>query len=117
MKTEIRHTPQKGRGIFALADIRPGEIIETCQLILMEMDEIQGVLEAYIFQYKKKVAAVALGNGSLYNHSDRPNAEFYFNYKKKVLIFRALKKIAAQSEITVNYGYTASEKKQFAIKS
>ena len=117
MKTEIRQTPQKGRGLFAIADISPGEIIETCQLILTKMDEIQGVLEAYIFQYKKNVAAVALGNGSLYNHSDRPNAEFYFNYKKKVLIFRALKKISANTEITVNYGYTASEKKQFAIKS
>lgn len=117
MKTEIRLTSQKGRGIFAIADIRPGEIIEVCQLILTDMDDIQGVLEAYIFQYKKNVAAVALGNGSLYNHSDKPNAEFYFNYRNKVLVFRALKKIASNSEITVNYGYTAEEKKQFAIKS
>jgi SET domain-containing protein len=117
MKTEIKQTPKKGRGIFATAEISPGEIIETCQLILMDLNEVRGVLEGYIFQYKKNVAAVALGNGSLYNHSDKPNAEFYFNFQKKVLIFRALKKIAANSEITVNYGYTASEKKQFSIKS
>jgi len=117
MKTEIRQTRDKGRGVFANADIAPGEIIEVCQLILVDMSDIQGILEAYIFEYKKNVAALALGNGSLYNHSDRPNAEFYFNYKKKVLIFRALKPIAADSEITVNYRYTASEKKQFSIKS
>ena len=117
MKTEIRYTLEKGRGVFATADIAPGEIIEVCQLILMAMDDIQGVLEAYIFQYKKDVAAVALGNGSLYNHSDRPNTEFYFNFKKKVLIFRALKRISANTEITVNYRYTPSEKKRFSIKS
>lgn len=115
MKTTVKKTSQKGRGIFAEVDFKKGDIIEVCQLILMDLKDVHGALEAYVYHYSGDTAAIALGNGSLYNHAEDPNCEFYFNYTKKVLILRAIKSIKKGQEITLNYGYTEEEKKNFGI--
>ena len=47
-------------------------------------------------------AALALGYGSLYNHSYRPNAR-YVDLGDRTKLFTAIWDIAAGEEITVNY--------------
>ena len=46
--------------------------------------------------------ALALGFGSLYNHSYRPNAR-YDDVGRQAKAFTALRDIAAGEEVTVNY--------------
>lgn len=117
MKTFVKDTRLKGRGVFAATDIKKNELIETCHLILMDLNDVQGALESYVYEYTPKTAAIALGHGSLYNHSDEANSEFDFDYKKKLLKVRAKKLIIKGSEITVDYGYSEDEKKRFGICS
>ncbi len=117
MKTFVKDTRLKGRGVFAAADIKKNELIEACHLILMDLNDVHGSLESYIYEYSTNTAAIALGNGSLYNHSDDPNSEFDFDFKKKILKVRAKKMIMKGSEITVDYGYSEEEKKRFGICS
>lgn len=116
MKTIVKKTPRKGRGVFAQDSFKGGEVLEKCQLIIMELSDVQGILEGYVFGYDDTRAALALGNGSLINHSDHPNCEAYFDSKKELLIIRALKDIKKGQEVTINYGYTEEEKKRFGIK-
>lgn len=115
MRTIIKRDPIKGRGVFALQPIRKGEVVEVCELILIDLDQVQADLEGYVYQYSKTKAAVALGNGSLFNHSDSSNCIFYFNFRKKQLIVEACKDIEVGQELTINYGYDRNSRQKFNI--
>lgn len=100
---EIRNIPGKGRGVFALRDIAEGEVIEKVPLLVVTWDDIaESELSDYAFVYGVKKCAIALGYGSLYNHSFKPNAR-YDDVGRKTKVFSAVREIAAGEEITVNY--------------
>ena len=104
---EVRKVPGKGRGVFARAVIRKGTVIERVPVIVVQVSELCGqearpVLADYAFTWSKDRVALALGYGSLYNHSYHPNARYYPD-GSRAQIFAALRKIAPGEEITVNY--------------
>lgn len=115
MSLYIKHDPVKGRGVFTAEDIPKGEVIEICELIFLRFEDISDSLEPYVYQYNNKLVAVALGNGSLYNHSSRANAVFSFNKSTKQLQLVAKNRIKADTEITINYGYNKTQKRKFRI--
>lgn len=47
--------------------------------------------------------ALALGMGSLYNHAYRPNACYIKNFESAMMEYVALRDIAPDEEITINY--------------
>ena len=102
-------SPGKGRGVFATVPIKEGTQFERCPIILIPKEEIvhirRTVLGNYYFKWggTRKEAAIALGYGSLYNHSYRPNARFDLADEEGEIVFTALREIAAGEEITVNY--------------
>ncbi|MDB5314022.1 MAG: hypothetical protein JWO38_8224 [Gemmataceae bacterium] len=66
-----------GRGVFAGRAFRPPDVIEVCPVIRLPgvTDEKRlGDLRHYVFKWGKAGdgLAIALGYGSLYNHSPRP---------------------------------------------
>ncbi|MEK7168952.1 MAG: SET domain-containing protein-lysine N-methyltransferase [Patescibacteria group bacterium] len=99
----------KGLGIFADEDIEKGELIEKAPLLLMSVKEFEHIkktkLYYYFFEYTNKHFAIALGYGSLYNHSYRPNARYLYNYKNKHFKIVAIKGIKKGEEILFNYNY------------
>lgn len=115
MKAKIVHLPKKGRGLVSVRKIMKGELIEKCELIFLNNQEISKSIESYVYEYNKKLVAIALGNGSLINHSDEPNCEFYFNYELKLLVIKAIKNISPREELTINYGYSNELKKKFKL--
>lgn len=115
MKVSIGHDPVKGRGVFAEEKISKGAVIEICELLLMKINDVPDVLEGYVYQYNTRQVAIALGNGSLYNHNNQANCEFYFDHRKKLLYIRAKKDIKLHQELTINYGYSKSQKRKFRI--
>lgn len=104
---EIRKTRGKGRGVYARVDIPEGTVFERAPLLVMSAREAldsehSQVLPAYVFEYGRGKVALALGFGSLYNHSYNPNAR-YDDASGQVKEYRALRDIAAGEEITINY--------------
>lgn len=100
---EVKRTRNKGRGVFARQAIPAGTIIERVPVLVLPMDEIDSSLLAdYCFFWGGDTVALALGYGSLYNHSYTPNAE-YQDMWPRTKVFRALRDIAAGEEITINY--------------
>lgn len=114
-KTTIKVHAIKGRGVFAEEAIRNGETIEICQIILVNRKEIGDTLEGYVFDFDARRVAVALGNGSLYNHSDHFNAQALMDDEEKLLYFEALRPIKKGEEITINYGYSKADRKKFNL--
>jgi hypothetical protein len=95
-------------GMFCLADIEADSVIEVCPIILMPADQAAAVVKGHIlydyyFEWKKDQIAIALGYGSLYNHSAAPNAHFEPDYRNQLILFRADEFIPAGQEILVDY--------------
>ena len=72
------------------------------------------ILYNYYFCWGRgqKQGAIALGLGSIYNHSYTPNAIYIPRQEDKVIEFVAIKKILANDEITINYNGTPNDKSQ-----
>ena len=104
---EVKHIPRKGRGVFARRAIHEGELIERVPVILLPIEDVQDQetwrdLACYCFLWKEGTVALALGYGSLYNHSYEPNAR-YDDVGRSTKVYTAIRDIAAGEEITVNY--------------
>ena len=101
--------PGKGRGVVAERPFRAGETIERPPVIALPAGDTARIratrLAGYYYEWGPdcKQAAIALGYGSLYNHSYEPNARFVFHEPEECLEFIALRDIAAGEEITINY--------------
>lgn len=111
----IKTTKYKGRGVFAGKKINKGSLIEICEILVVNFHEIGPFLERYVFEYSKNKIALALGNGSLYNHHESPNARCELDTKRKKLFFYSVRDIKKGEEITIDYGYTEADKKRFGL--
>ena len=104
---EVRHTKKRGRGVFSIAIFRPGETIEICPVIVLKDEDIQNDLARFAFWWPGRPpgAAIALGYGSLYNHSANPNAHFRIAKKAKEIHIIAKTPIEHGQEIFIDYQY------------
>lgn len=101
---EVKSIPKKGRGVFATSNIKKDAIIEICPVAVFPFIEgQQHALEGYAFRWTKTKVAIALGLGSLYNHSYTPNAEYVQDRKLKEIHVYALRNIRKGEEICFNY--------------
>lgn len=111
----VSNAGHKGRGVFTSKLLKKGELIEICPVIEVSFKDHQGlignILENYTFVWntKKKSAAILLGFGSLYNHTTNPNADYTKKLKEGVMVFKATKTIKKGEEITINYGEMHSD--------
>jgi SET domain-containing protein len=104
---EVKRIKGKGRGVFARRPIAKGEVIESVPVLVMTDDDYakglsQTPLKDYCFAWGTNQVVLALGYGSLYNHSYKPNAR-YEDIGPATKAFVALRTIARGEEITVNY--------------
>lgn len=98
-----------GRGVYAKCDIKKGEIIERSPIIEISQHDKsnlkESILVTYFFYFgkKKERLAIALGFGSIYNHSDKPNITYKIKPKEELIEFIALDDIKKDDELTFNY--------------
>lgn len=100
-----------GRGVFAQKTFSKGEIIELCPVIPMKALEAnhceKTILNDYFFEWGKngRMYAVALGFGSLYNYSDKPNATFSNRTRELLIVIRASREIHSGEQIFIDYNW------------
>ena len=95
-----------GRGVFAIAAIGAGEVVETCPVLRIPAAQLDAIDSTLVFEYYYAWdgdAGLALGFGSLYNHSNTPNAAYEKQLASDTLVIRALNPIASGDEITTSY--------------
>ncbi|MCP8967645.1 SET domain-containing protein [Ectobacillus ponti] len=102
----VKQTEQYGRGVFAARAIQKGEYLEEAPVLIIPEEEWanmrDSILTNYVFRWGAD-KAIALGYGSLYNHSYTPNAGYITDRKKGCISFYARRDIAKDEEIRVNY--------------
>ncbi|MCA8999225.1 MAG: SET domain-containing protein-lysine N-methyltransferase [Planctomycetaceae bacterium] len=107
---EVRYTKEKGRAVFARCPIKKGTILEKVPCIIVRWEDIEdSELAHYVYTWTEKTVAVALGYGSLYNHSFNPNAR-YDDLRRQAKVYTAIRDIAAGEEITINYNGDPKDK-------
>ena len=102
-------SPGRGRGVFAARPIGVGETIEDAPVIVVPRVDVEHLKRTLLFDYyflwgeASGDAAVCLGFGSIYNHSERPNAAYVRLFAHRTIRFRALRDIAEGEEIFTDY--------------
>lgn len=123
----IMESEGKGRGVFTSGPISKGDFIESAPVIILKAEDREIIhntkLHDYYFLWdnepliitddpeKKKnySCALALGYGSLYNHSKTPTASYTLVYNENCIEFIALRDIDPGEEITIDYNDEESE--------
>ena len=106
----IKKSPIHGWGVFASKKIKENEIIEVCYPVDMELDisEPSEILERYRFNWPQGLTPTKLvlptGYGMIYNHSEKPNANWRSNFDNETFEFYALRDIEEGEEIFTWYG-------------
>ena len=102
----VRPSPLGGRGIFTSALIPASGIVELAPVIELTAADRERIhatgLHDYYFIWGAG-AAIALGYGSLYNHSPSPNLDYELDYDFGQIRFSALRDIAAGEELLIDY--------------
>lgn len=106
-KIELKQSPGRGLGVFAKDDISKDEVFEITPLLKLDVDTESKVLFDYRFFYPKcgfnQIYVIALGCGSLYNHSNQNNADWREG-GEMIFEFFATRDIKSGEEIYLNYG-------------
>ncbi len=105
----ITESPSAGRGVFTTDVIENGSVIEICPVIVLSAGDMAKIHETHLHDYyfiwgeQQDQAAIALGYGSLYNHSDNPNADFTLDYENEQIIIECISDIGEGEEIRIDY--------------
>ena len=103
----VKSAAEKGRGVFAANPIRKGAIVEAAPVIVIPDEDIDWIdktaIADYYFKWGESHFALVLGYGSLYNFSETPNLSFEADLKNQVMIFRAIRSIQKDRELTIHY--------------
>jgi SET domain-containing protein len=104
----IKKSDIGGRGVFANRNIKKDEVLEFSPYIEVELDDVTGIIRDYVFSKsittakQKRVAIIAFGYASMYNHSDDPSATW--NIMNDGIQIIATKDINKDDEIFISYG-------------
>lgn len=100
------------RGLIATEAIAENIVFERCPAIIFPKNPSiieQTIFDHYVFDWDETHEALALGYGSLHNHSNSPNVRFELDHEAMAVVFIAMRDIAVEEELMINYDSTASE--------
>lgn len=116
---EMRHSNGKGRGLFAVATIPAGTLLECAPCIRVPKAEYDAhlkytVLEHYVYTLKNGDVFVSLGMGSIFNHDKDPNIDYRLREDNNTIEYFAIRRgatgrpaegvIEAGTELCIYYG-------------
>jgi SET domain-containing protein len=105
----IASSHNKGRGVYTTALIPANTTIEIAPVIVVDAQGRekleQTLLYDYIFEWGAggKMAAVALGYISIYNHSNTPNCAYDMDFEHETISIITLSAIQEGEELFINY--------------
>ncbi|KAF9267535.1 cytidine deaminase-like protein [Marasmius fiardii PR-910] len=104
-------SPSNTRGVFASRPIRQGTLIEISPVLLISKEEYEKhgkytVLDHYTFKWRDGRMALALGLGSLFNHSDKPNISYTLDFTTETISYRTARDVEPDEELLIVSGHS-----------
>lgn len=109
----LRNTREKGRGVYASQDIPYNTLIHISPLLLFPSGSAipealyspeRAVLCHYTYTFGRDHQALALGLGSMFNHSKHNNVGFIIDKPNLLIKYFSVTSISSGSELCINYG-------------
>ncbi len=97
--SKVRIGRSHGYGMFAVEDIKAGEIVEEAPIL----SQATPFLADYTFASSGK-HLLPLGNIALYNHSDKPSCAHTIDDQGTVMTLTATRDVKAGEEVSISYG-------------
>jgi hypothetical protein len=102
--------PNAGKGVFSGKNYNVGEIVEECDYLLEDPNNLIGTSFVDYFwdemiNGQRKAIVPFTGKCNMANHSDDANTEVSYDNNNKKLFLKARKRINKGDEITNNYGF------------
>jgi len=103
------HGAGSGRGLFASEPLLRGTLIHSAPCLLVTKASYQEhakhtVLEHYLFNTPNGDKLLALGYGSIFNHSDSPNVDYRIDKPNLTVNYYASKGVEKGEELFIYYG-------------
>lgn len=113
-KVEIKFIdPVFGRGVFATCNISENEHVFSSEVLTLSKEDsliIQSTsLKYYVYSLNKDQDCLAVGPGTLLNHSNNPNLEYCLTtivengVKRTLISYKALREIESGEELFIDY--------------
>lgn len=97
----------KGRGVFCHENIPSRTLIHISPVLIMKDADAdlsqQTILREYTYNWGAE-HAVALGLGSMFNHSSKNNVGFIKRKEKNIIEYYTLEDVKAETELCIHYG-------------
>lgn len=101
-----------GRGVIAERDIKLGEVITNCELLVLSKSDTclvnQTELQYYtfVFDAANNLDCLVLGDGEIFNHDDNANTLYgLIDWNgRKLMRFQASRDINKGEQLFINYG-------------
>jgi len=99
-----------GQGVFTTEPIPPNTTLEECHHLRLQSDECEGLLSDYVYGLENdekddvEYFSLPLGYGSIFNHADNHNTEYWHDVHRDLIVFYTIKDVAAGEQLFVNYG-------------
>ncbi|KAG0230169.1 hypothetical protein BGW41_002591 [Actinomortierella wolfii] len=100
--------PKKGKGVFASAPIPARTVIDVSPILFFPADEYNAhgqytQLDHYTYRWQGGMA-LALGLGSMFNHSNKPNVGYQRLFDQRCIRYSTLRDIQPGEELFISYG-------------
>jgi hypothetical protein len=102
-----------GNGVFATEYIPADTTLEECHHLRIRAENCSGILDDYVYALEPEHDAseeesenysLPLGWGSIFNHADEHNTEYWHDTERDLIVFHTIKDISAGEQLFINYG-------------
>ena len=101
-----------GHGVFATQRIPADTTLEECYHLRIREEDCSGIIDDYVYfiaeeedsQEPSECYSLPLGFGSLFNHSDEHNTEYWHDTERDLIVFHTIKDVSAGEQLFINYG-------------
>ncbi|KAF8465213.1 cytidine deaminase-like protein [Russula ochroleuca] len=106
---KIKYSEGKGRGVYASKPMPAYTLLEINPALLFSAEEYEAhgrhtVLDHYTFKWRDGRMALALGLGSLFNHSDSPNVSYSIDTSTESIRYTTVRAVEPDEELCIYYG-------------
>jgi hypothetical protein len=102
-----------GYGVFTTHFIPADTTIEECHHLRINKEDCSGIIDDYVYglapgdkdsDKESECYSLPLGWGSIFNHADQHNTEYWHDKDRDLIIFYTIKDVTAGEQLFINYG-------------
>jgi SET domain-containing protein len=105
-----------GNGVFTTKSIPAGTVVEISPVLVFSAKERKTIEKTRLFDYifewgpRHRMAALALGYISLYNHDYSANCDYEMDFDHNYMTIKTVKAIKKGEELCINYNAGPEDK-------